>query len=180
MSSVFRALLRVSLLALLAASCTPRPASGDASAPPAVVMRGVRLRSYEGSTLAMTGQAEQATYQRNGDITATQATLHMLGKGEGEVAPGGMRLHATLMEGNLGSRQVVASGDVEVSTSSGMVAHTARATYDGVQQLARGIEGVQVMGPDYRLRADTFSLSFPDEQFIFEGSVQTVLGAAHD
>jgi lipopolysaccharide export system protein LptC len=182
MNPVFRAFILSCLLALLATSCTPRPVSGDTAAPPAVVMHGVRLRSYEGSTLTMTGQAEQATYQRNGDITATRATLLMLGKdeGEGEAASGGMRLRATLMEGNPGSRQLVASGEVEVRTASGMVAHTSRATYDGAQRLARGIEGVRVMGPDYRLRADTFSLSLPDEQFTFEGSVQTLLGAAHD
>jgi lipopolysaccharide export system protein LptC len=176
MGPVFRAVLHSCLLALLAA-CTPRPLSVEGTAPPAVVMQGVRLRSYEGSTLSMTGQAEQATYQRNGDLTATQATLHMLDKGQ---APEGLRVRAPLMEGNLGSRQLVASGDVEVRTASGMVAHTPRATYDGERQSARGTEGVRVRGPDYRLRADTFSLSFPDEQFLFEGSVQTVLGAARD
>jgi lipopolysaccharide export system protein LptC len=200
MDPVLRPVLLSSLLALLAA-CTPRPVSGEASEPPAVVMHGVRLRSYEGSTLSMTGQAEQATYQRNGDITATRATVRMLGEGQGrtppapvgkgargknkgkgqdEVPPGGMLVRASLMEGNLGSRQLVASGDVEVRTSTGMVARTPRATYDGAQQSARGTEGVQVVGPDYRLRADTFSLTLPDERFTFEGSVQTVLGAAHD
>jgi lipopolysaccharide export system protein LptC len=180
MGPVFRAVLLSSLLALLVA-CSPRPVSGAAdSAPPAVVMHGVRLRSYEGSTLSMTGQAEHATYQRSGDLTASQATLFVLGKGQGDGPPGGMTVRAKLIEGHVGSRQMVASGDVEVRTASGMVARTPQATYDGEQQSARGTEGVQVKGPDYRLRADTFSLSFPDEQFIFEGSVQTVLGAAHD
>jgi lipopolysaccharide export system protein LptC len=188
MDPVFRPVLLSSLLALLVA-CTPRPVSGAASDPPAVVMHGVQLRSYEGSSLSMTGQAEQATYRRNGDITATQATVRMLGdgqtrvgksKGQDEVPPGGMLVRATVMEGNLGSRQLVASGDVEVRTSSGMVARTPRATYDGARQSARGTEGVQVVGPDYRLKADTFSLTLPDERFTFEGSVQTVLGAAHD
>ena len=200
MDPVLRPVLLSSLLALLAA-CSPRPESGEASEPPAVVMHGVRLRSYEGSTLSMTGQAEQATYQRNGDITATRATVRMLGEGQGrtppapvgkgargknkgkgqdEVPPGGMLVRASLMEGNLGSRQLVASGDVEVRTSSGMVARTPRATYDGVQQSARGNEGVQVKGPDYGLTAKAFSLSLPDDQFTFEGSVETVLGAARD
>ncbi|MGZ3461851.1 MAG: hypothetical protein ACXU86_25440 [Archangium sp.] len=195
-----RALLLPSLLALLAA-CAPRTPSGEASEPPAVVMRGVRLRSYEGSALAMTGQAEQATYQRSGDLTATRATLHLLDRGQGQVppapsgkpapargkgprpqaaAPGGTTVRANLMEGNLGTRRMVASGDVEVRTASGMVAHTPRATYDGAGQSARGNEGVQVSGPDYRLQADAFVLSFPDEQFTFEGSVHTVLGAARD
>lgn len=201
MGLVPRTVLFPSLLCLLAA-CTPRQAPGDASAPPAVVMQGVRLRSYDGSTLSMTGQAERATYDRNGDITASKATLLMLGRGQptevppadkkaraknkGEppsqvqVPPGGTLVRAKLMEGNLGTRQMVASGDVEVRTATGMVARAPRATYDGVQQSARGTEGVQVDGPEYHVQADTFSLSFPDESFTFEGSVKTVLGAAHD
>jgi lipopolysaccharide export system protein LptC len=143
-------------------------------------MQGVRLRSYDGSTLVMTGEAEQATYQRNGDLTATGATLHMAGKGQEGGQPGDTTVHARLMVGNLGTRQMVASGDVEVRTASGMVALTPRVTYDGARQSVRGTEGVQVKGPDYRLRADVFSLSFPDGQFSFEGSVHTVLGTARD
>jgi lipopolysaccharide export system protein LptC len=166
----------LSLLALLAA-CTPKQAPED-SAPPAVVMHGVRLRSYEGSTLSMTGQAEQATYQRNGELTATQATVRVPGK---DANAGDTTVRAKLMEGSPGTRQLAASGDVEVRTSSGMVARTPRATYDGTQQLARGTEGVVVTGPNGRMRADTFTLSFPTGQFDFEGSVHTTLqGAARD
>ncbi|HEX8826250.1 MAG TPA: hypothetical protein VF794_40470 [Archangium sp.] len=174
-----RSVLLSSLLAILAA-CAPKQAPGDASEPPAVVMRGVRLRSYDGSTLTLTGNAGQATYQRSGDLTATQATLQVLGKDQGHGQTGDTRVRARLMEGNVGTRQMVASGDVEVRTASGMVAHTPRATYDGARQSARGTEGIQVKGPDYGLTADTFSLSFPDDQFTFEGSVETVLGAARD
>ncbi len=178
-----RALLTC-LLALLAA-CTPSPVPGGASEPPAVVMHGVKLRSYEGSTLAMTGQAEQATYHRTGDLSATQATVRVLDKnppGQGESADTTVR--ARLMEGNLGTQRMVASGDVEVRASSGAVARTPRATYDGAEQSVRGNEGVQVKGPDYRLTADTFWVSLPDGRYTFEGSeqssVQTVLGATRD
>lgn len=199
-----RIVLLSSLLALLAA-CSPKQAAGDASAPPAVVMHGVRLRSYEGNTLSMTGEAWQATYQRNGDITATRATLHMLDKGQtprqtapaggpktharnkGEqaaVPPGGTTVRANLMEGNLGTRQLVASGDVEVRTATGVVARTPRATYDGAQQVASGHEGVQVTGPAYRGHAESFSVSLADGTYTFEGGeqapAQVVLEAAHD
>lgn len=202
-----RIVLLSSLLALLAA-CSPKPAAGDAAAPPAVVMHGVRLRSYEGDTLSMTGEAEQATYQRNGDITATRATLHMLDKGQtpgrtpgqapaggpkaharnkGEqaaVPPGGTTVRAKLMEGNLGTRQLVASGDVEVRTATGVVARAPRATYDGAQQVVRGNEGVQVTGPAYRGHAESFSVSLADGTYAFEGGeqapVRVVLEAAHD
>jgi lipopolysaccharide export system protein LptC len=199
---VLRTVLLSSLLALLAA-CSPKQAAGEASAPPAVVMHGVRLRSYEGSTLSMTGQAEQATYQRNGDLTATRATLHLLGKqqppgrapagdskaharNKGEqaaVPPGGTTVRANLMDGNLGTRQLVASGDVEVLTATGVVARTPRATYDGAQQVARGNEGVQVTGPAYRGHAQSFTVSLSDGTYTFEGGeapVQVVLEAAHD
>ncbi|HEX5747482.1 MAG TPA: LPS export ABC transporter periplasmic protein LptC [Archangium sp.] len=166
----------LSLLALLAA-CTQKQATEDASAPPAVVMHGVRLRSYDGSTLSMTGEATLATWDRTGELTATQATVHVPDKGANGTAPkgkqaGGTTVRAKLMEGNPGARQLVASGDVEVRTASGLVAHTPRATYDGSQQVARGTEGVEVTGPNGRMRADAFSLSFPTGQFDFEGSVR--------
>ncbi|WP_309890145.1 LPS export ABC transporter periplasmic protein LptC [Archangium sp.] len=172
-------LLLSSLLALLAA-CTPKPSPGAASEPPAVVMQGVRLRSYDGSTLTLTGQAERATYHRSGDLSATQATLHSLDKGQQPGKPGVTTVSARLMEGNLGSRQMVASGDVVLRTASGTVAYTPRVTYDGVNQSAKGNEGVRIEGPDYGLTAKTFSLSLPDDRFTFEGSVETVLGAARD
>jgi lipopolysaccharide export system protein LptC len=160
----------LSLLALLAA-CAPKQATEDA-APPAVVMHGARLRSYDGSTLSMTGEAELATWQRTGELTATRATVHVLGK-DGQA--GGTTVRAQLMEGSPGTRQLLASGDVEVRTASGMVARTPRATYDGTQQLARGTEGVVVTGPTGRMRADSFTLSFPTGQYDFEGSVHTTL-----
>jgi len=172
-------LLLSSLLALLAA-CTPKPSPGAASEPPAVVMQGVRLRSYDGSTLTMTGQAERATYHRSGDLAAIQATLHSLDKGQQPGQPGGTTVSARLMEGNLGSRQMVASGDVVLRTASGTVAYTPRVTYDGVNQSAKGNEGVRIEGPDHGLTAKTFSLSLPEDRFTFEGSVETVLGAARD
>lgn len=164
----------LSLLALLAA-CAPKQAAEDA-APPAVVMHGARLRSYDGSTLTMTGEAEQATWQRTGELTATRATVHVMGKAsKGGQAEGDTTVRAQLMEGSPGTRQLVASGDVEVRTASGMVARTPRAIYDGTQQLARGTEGVVVMGPQGEMRADSFTLSFPTGQYDFEGSVHTTL-----
>jgi lipopolysaccharide export system protein LptC len=177
---VSRAVLLPSLLALLAACSPSRPPEGPAEEQPQVVLHGVRLRSYEGSTLSMTGTAEHATFQRSGDITATQGAVRVLGAGEGDGPPGGLTVRARHMEGNLGTRHMVASGDVEVRTASGMVAHTPRATYDGALRSAHGSEGVRVTGPDYRLNADAFSLSFPDEAFTFEGSVRTVVGATRD
>jgi lipopolysaccharide export system protein LptC len=170
----------LSLLALLAA-CTQKQATEDASAPPAVVMHGVRLRSYDGSTLSMTGEAELATWQRTGELTATRAAVHVPDQGQEQGAKGGRAgttVRANLMEGNPGARQLVASGDVEVRTASGLVAHTPRASYDGSQQVARGTEGVVVTGPNGRMRADSFSLSFPTGQFDFEGSVQTIVQGA--
>jgi lipopolysaccharide export system protein LptC len=163
----------LSLLALLAA-CAPKQATEDA-APPAVVMHGARLRSYDGSTLTMTGEAELATWQRTGELAATRATVHVLGKDAKDGQAGGTTVRAQLMEGSPSTRQLVASGDVEVRTASGMVARTPRATYDGTQQLARGTEGVVVTGPTGRMRADSFTLSFPTGQYDFEGSVHTTL-----
>ena len=134
-------------------------------------MRGVRLRSYDGDTPSLTGQADLATYERNGELTATRATLRVPGRTPADLTT----VSAERMEGNVGARHLVASGDVVVRTEAGLVARTPRATYDGTTQVAQGDEGVDVQAPDYRVRADTFSLSVPEGQFTFEGSVRTVL-----
>lgn len=176
---MLRAALLTSLLALLAA-CGPRaPVGPPQEEQPEVVLRGVRMRSYQGSTLAMTGQSERTLYQRStGNVVATHASLRLRGTGEGNGPPGGMEIRAPRMEGNLGAKQLVASGGVEITTATGIVARTPQAAYDAPAQSARGTEGVQIQGPGYSLQSDTFLLSLPEETFHFEGSVQTVLGAA--
>lgn len=163
----------LALLVVLAA-CAPPQEPTESTPPPAVVMHGVKLRSFEGGTVSLLGVAQRATYERTGEITATQATLDLPGRSPGERTV----VRARTLEGNLGTRQLVASGGVEVRTASGMVAHTPRALYDAAQQTARGHEGVELQGPDYRLRADAFSLALPEGRFTFEGSVQTVLEPA--
>ncbi|HSP80189.1 MAG TPA: hypothetical protein VLQ93_16780, partial [Myxococcaceae bacterium] len=133
-----RAVLLSSLSALLAACSSSRPA-GDAPEKPEVVMHGVKLRSYEGSTLTLTGQAEQATYRRaSGALVASRATLHRLGSGHGNPPSGDLTVRALRMEGQLGSRRMEASGGVEVRTADGMVANTPRATYDAAGQSVQG------------------------------------------
>lgn len=144
-----------------------------------MVLRGVKMRSFQGSTLAMTAQAERTLYQRStGSVVALHASIRLRGTGEGNGPPGGMEIRAPRMEGSLTAKQLVGSGGVEITTATGIVAHTPQATYDAKAQTARGTEGVQVQGAGYSLASDTFLLSFPDESFQFEGSVQTVLGAA--
>ena len=171
---------------LLAAACSPRPPRGGAQQeepPPQVVLYGARLKSYQGEQLTLSGTAERLTYQRaGGDVQGTNATLVVPPGRASERAPagtsGGIRVSAPNMEGNLASKQLVGSGGVVIRTGEGMEARTPRLTYDASTQRANGNEGVTVTGPDYRLRADRFELSFPDETFIFAGSVETVLGAA--
>ena len=168
---------------LLAAACTPQRApEGAQEPPPQVVLYGARLRSYQGDQVTLSGTAERLTYQRaGGDVMATGATLKVppgrAAEGSPAVGMGGMEVSAPNMEGSLASKQLVGSGGVVVRTGEGMVARTPRLTYDANTGQAGGNEGVTVQGPDYRLRADRFTLSFPDETFTFEGSVQTVLGA---
>jgi lipopolysaccharide export system protein LptC len=137
-------------------------------------MRGVRLRSFDGDTPSLSGQAREAAYERNGELTASHATLQVPGRTPADLTT----VSAERMEGNVGTRHLVASGDVVVRTGAGLVARTPRATYDGTTQVAQGEEGVDVQAPDYRLRADTFSLSVPEGTFTFEGSVRTVLEGA--
>lgn len=177
----------VSLLAacLLAGACSPRrSAEGPAEQPPPqVVLHGARLMSYEGERLTLSGRAEQLTYTRSGgDVQALNATLRIppgsAAEGMSVATAAGMDVSAPNMEGSLASKQLVASGGVVVRTGEGMVVNTPRLTYDAQEKGARGNEGVQVRGPGYTLRADRFGLSFPEETFTFEGSVETVLGAA--
>ncbi len=144
-----------------------------------MVLRGVRMRSFQGSTLAMTAQAERTLYQRStGSVVALHANIRLRGTGEGNGPPGGMEIRAPRMEGSLTAKQLVGSGGVEITTATGIVARTPQATYDAKAQSARGTEGVRILGAGYSLESDTFLLSFPDETFQFEGSVETVLGAA--
>lgn len=170
---------------LLLAACTPRPrAEGpQEQPPPQVVLHGARLESYQGEQLTLSGSAERLTYQRaGGDVQGTHAVLKVppgQGSAKGPAGTsGGMVVSAPNMEGNLASKQLVASGGVVIRTGEGMVVETPRLTYDATSGQARGNESVTVKGPDYRLRADRFELSTQDETFIFDGSVETVLGAA--
>ncbi|MFY0584217.1 LPS export ABC transporter periplasmic protein LptC [Cystobacter fuscus] len=147
--------------------CLLAARGGDAWGAPALVRGGHSLAG---------GRASRATYERSGELTAFEATIRVPGKAPGDVTV----VTARELEGHLGTRQLVATGDVVVRNPSGMVARTPRVAYDAVQQTARGSEGVQVQGPDYRLSAETFLISLPDGQFTFEGSVHTVLEAADD
>jgi len=177
---VSRAVLLSCLSALLAACSSSRPA-GDAPEKPEVVMYGVKLRSYEGSTLTHTGRAERATYRRaSGALVAERATVRFMGSTHGNGLQGDLTVSAPLMEGQLGSRRLEASGGVEVRTADGVVANAPRATYDAAVQSVQGSEGVRLEGQGYSLQADTFSLALSEQSFTFEGSVQTVLGAARD
>jgi lipopolysaccharide export system protein LptC len=174
-----------SLAVLMLAACTPRPREEgpQEQPPPQVVLLGARLESYQGEQLTLSGTAERLTYQRaGGDVQGTNAVLKVP-PGQGAVkgpagTSGGMVVRAPNMEGNLASKQLVASGGVVIRTGEGMVVETPRLTYDATTGQARGNEGVTVKGPDYRLRSDRFELSTQDETFIFDGSVETVLGAA--
>ncbi|QSQ20190.1 LPS export ABC transporter periplasmic protein LptC [Pyxidicoccus parkwayensis] len=174
-----------SLAVLLLSACTPRPreAGGEEQPPPQVVLYGARMESYQGETLTLSGTAERLTYQRaGGDVQGTRAVLKVppgqgVSKGPAGTS-GGMVVSAPNMEGNLASKQLVASGGAVIRTGEGMVIETPRLTYDANTAQARGNEGVTVKGPDYRLRADRFEVSTQDETFIFEGSVETELGAA--
>ncbi|MCP3104734.1 hypothetical protein LZ198_38300 [Myxococcus sp. K15C18031901] len=175
--------LVTSLAACLLAACSPRRAGDEAQQepPPQVVLHGARLSTYEGEALTLSGHAERLTYQRTGgDVQASNATLRVPpGAAEGGElgATKGLEVSAPNMEGLLSSKQLVASGGVVVRTGEGMVVHTPRLTYDATTRSARGNEGVRIQGPGYNLRSDRFELSFPDETFTFEGSVETVLGA---
>lgn len=164
-----------SLLALLAAACSPRRAP-EGPEPPPIVLHGVRLRAYEGSTLTASGYAARLTYERSsGEATAYHATLRLP---RHSPPAGHTQIHAPVLQGTLSSRTLTASGGVSLRTPDDVSARTPRATYDGASRLAQGSEGVFIQGPAWALQADSFSLSMPDAAFSFEGSVHTVLGAA--
>jgi lipopolysaccharide export system protein LptC len=173
--------LLLSCPCLLLAACSQSRPAGEVPEKPQVVMHGAKLRSYEGSTLTLTGHAERATYQRSsGELVAHRATVHVLSEDPAQPSTVRFTIRAPLMESTLGSRRLVASGGVELRGADGLVANTPRATYDAAEASVRGYEGVRADGPGYQLQADTFSLSLPEESFTFEGAVQTVLGAARD
>lgn len=151
-----------------------------------MVLHGARLQSFEGDRLVLSGQAQQVTYWRiGGDVTATNAVLRLpakVGGGGGDrPAPrqvGQTEIRAPRLDVSMAARVVTGTGGVEVRTPEGAVARAPSGTYDANAQSVRGTEGVTLKGPDYAVRADGFQLSLSDGTFTFEGSVQTVLGAA--
>ena len=171
-------------LAALLTACGPRPTSEATEEPPQVVLHGARLQSFEGERLTLSGTAEQLTYWRiGGDVTATNAVLRMPARSAGGPPPaprkgGQTEIRAPRLDVSMASRVVTGTGGIEVRTPEGSVARAPSGTYDANAQRVRGTEGVTLKGPDYEVRADGFQLSLSDGTFTFEGSVQTVLGAA--
>lgn len=179
-------MLRVTIASLLAllAACGPRRPQEGSEEQAQVVLHGARLQSFKGEQLVLSGTAERVAYQRDvGEVKATNAVLHMPAKQgtasrPGTRAGGQTTVQAPLMEISLPNRSVTGSGGVVVRSPEGIDARSPRATYDGNAHRIQGSEGVTIKGPEYAVRADSFQLSLAEGTFTFEGSVQTVLGAA--
>ena len=171
------------LLVAALAACSPRAPDASGAEPeqvPDVTLYGVRLQSFEGEQLAAAGHAQRATYQRDtGNIVASQMVLRLPSRpGAPRASTHGLEVRAMRLEGNLGSRQAVASGGVVLRTSTGLVGRTRSAHVDGAARNIRGRESVTLQGPSYRHRADSFQLALDTEVFTFEGAVESVFEGA--
>ena len=161
---------------VLLAACAPKgPASAeDGAAPtPQIILYGVKLHSFKGSELFVSGRAAKVTYQRSGaDFDALEAQLrfpHAQGRE--------LELRAPVAQGNLETRQTVGSGGVVLRTGAGLVGTTPSARFDGRASTASGTDWVRVTGEGYALTSHGFALDLKSEEFTFRNGVDSRFGA---
>jgi hypothetical protein len=145
----------------------------DQRLPPQVSLFGVTLHAWQGNELVAMGNAAQLTYDRtSGALDASGVWLRF------PRLTSNLELSAPSMTGNLPARQAEGNGGVSVRSSAGLVAHTQSARFDGQGLVARGKDPIEVSGPGYALDAQTFTFHFLTEELVFEGGVESRLGAA--
>jgi lipopolysaccharide export system protein LptC len=155
----------------------------DDKLPPQVTLSGVTLHAWKGDELVALGIAEEVTYDRSsGNFEAAKARVRFPRReSTSDASPqltSDLELSAAVAHGNLPTRQAEGRGGVIARSSSGLVARTSSARFDGQGQLARGEEPIEVIGPGYALDAEGFTFDLRSEDLVFEGAVQSRLGAA--
>lgn len=176
-----RRVLGLVLGGLLLAACDPPPPRGaaDEKLPPQVSLYGVRLHHWEKGDLVAVGRAAKLTYDRASASFEAQESLMQFPSRTDTSATADMELRAPVTTGNLQSRMAEARGGLMLKSSSGMSGRTEAARFDGAGLVASGQSPVEVEGPGYSMFADGgFNFYFVTEELIFEGEVQSRLGAA--
>ena len=120
------------------------------------------------------GNAAQLTYDRTtGALDASGVGLRFPNRG----FTSDLELSVPSLLADLPSRRAHGKGGVTLRSSAGLLAQTPTANFDGQGLVARGSEPVQVTGPGYALDARGFAFYLITEELIFDGPVQSRLGA---
>jgi lipopolysaccharide export system protein LptC len=160
-----------------AGGCLPRPPPAIEQPRPEIELQGVRVRLYRSATLAASGNAASAAYDRQGGLGTGQiVTFHFppsgRGLAEGGRAAKGVDVDARDVVGNLHSQIADASGEVTLRTGLGDRAVTPTAHYEGSSRSVSGHDGVTIVGPNYRLAAPRFRMTLADEHLELSGGVE--------
>lgn len=128
------------------------------------------------------GNAAQLTYDRNtGALDASGVRFRFPSTADTARAnrrlTSDLELTAPSVLADLPARQSQAMGGVTLRSSAGLLARTPTATFDGVGLVVRGRDPIEVTGPGYALDARGFAFYLVTEELIFEGGVDSWLGA---
>jgi hypothetical protein len=150
--------------------------------PPHVSLYGVTLHAWQGNELVAMGNAAQLTYDRNtGALDASGVRLRFPSSSDTARAnrrlTSDLELSAPTLLADLPTRRAQAQGGVTLRSSAGLLARTPTANFNGQGLVARGTDPIQVTGPGYALEARGFAFYLVTEELIFEGAVDSRLGA---
>ncbi len=177
--------LAASALLLSTLACgKAKPPAKEETAPPMVVLYGVRVQSFKGEALAAAARAARVSFQRQGgQYDATEVLARFPQKG-GESAVGatvsGIEVRAPEVRGDMATRLIDGRGGVRLRTASGLTGETAAARFDGLAMVSTGKDPVKLFGPGYSMDAVGFEFRFDEERFTFGGEVVSRMSGTGD
>lgn len=167
-TAIFKRVYGVVAAALAAMGCAPERGQDVQEVPPGIAFEGLSFRTYRGSRLLASGQAERASLRRdNSDLQATGVALRL----PNEQRQPEVHLQAPAAQGNLKARRFEISGGVIASRGTD-VARTDRASYDGADGLVHGDRPVAIRGDGYSFDGPRFTLDPSNGRVTVEGGAR--------
>jgi lipopolysaccharide export system protein LptA len=167
-SAIFKRVYGVIAAAMAAFGCAPERGQDVQEVPPGIAFEGLRFRTYRGSRLLVSGQAERASLRRdNSDLEASGVEVRL----PNEQRQPELLLQAPAAQGNLKARRFEISGGV-VATRGTDVARTDRAVYDGSDGLVHGDRPVAIRGDGYTFDGPRFTLNPSNGRVAVEGGAR--------
>ena len=167
-------------LALGLGCASKTPPREEAPPPsPRVALYGVKVQSFQGSRLAMTGRAAQLTYdRRSGQVEAAEVFSRFHRSEDAAGLGGNVGLRTPSITGNLADKQADAREGIVLQAANGQTGSARNGHYDGTRRLAHGEGPVELKGPVFSVTSRSYLIDFNEERFDFEGDVEALTGAA--